>query len=273
MHTNLPPIESLLELVRNAGDAIMEVYHQDEWDTQLKADQSPVTAADLAAERILAQGLSVLTPDIPILSEEAQIPDWSERQGWTRYWLIDPLDGTREFLQRNGEFTVNLALIDQQTPILGIVYAPAKSAFYWGGTQLGAWCLENGLPSPIQTRAIEHTVHLLTSRRHGRKEAEAVAQVLKDFDVNTSAMGSSLKLCLIASGMADLYPRMTPTSEWDTAAAQAILVEAGGVLLNANTLEPLRYNTKDSLENPAFIALGDTSLNLEKRLNSESFNH
>jgi len=255
-------IQSLLELSEQAGEAILDIYHDiDRWQKNTKSDDSPVTAADIAAHHLLLQGLQRITPDIPVLSEEsAEIP-WSTRQSWNRYWLLDPLDGTREFLQRNDEFTVNLALIEQDRPVFGIVYSPVSKHLYWGGGN-EAWQRVSNHTSRINTRTASRRITLLTSRRHGKAEAEAFAEKLTSCcdEIDTLAYGSSIKLCLIAAGEADLYPRLAPTSEWDTGAGQAILEAAGGVLYSLDTRNPLRYNSKESLLNPPFVACGDPEL-------------
>ncbi|KGK40997.1 hypothetical protein LH51_18090 [Nitrincola sp. A-D6] len=262
-HTLLP---SLKQLACDAGDVIMQIYQdQNHWNTQQKSNDTPVTAADLAAHKLLVQGLQQLTPDIPILSEEAEIPDWQQRQHWSRYWLLDPLDGTREFLQRNGEFTVNIALIDAGQAQLGLVYAPDSETLYWGSAATGAWKSQRSGPGlAINTRPTADKLTLLTSRRHSQHESAAIAQLLPADSTNnitTLCLGSSLKLCRIAEGQADLYLRLSPTSEWDTAAGQAILEAAGGELLQLPELNPLPYNSKASLENPGFIASGQKRSN------------
>lgn len=262
-HKLLP---SLKQLACDAGDVIMNIYQDSShWNTQQKSNDTPVTAADLAAHKLLVQGLHQLTPDIPILSEEAAIPNWQQRQNWSRYWLLDPLDGTREFLSRNGEFTVNIALIEAGQALLGLVYAPDSETLYWGSATIGAWKswrLEPGIA--IHTRSTEDNLTLLTSRRHSQHESDAIKQLLPADATNsitTQCLGSSLKLCRIAEGQADLYLRLSPTSEWDTAAGQAILEAAGGELLQLPELKQLQYNNKASLENPGFIASGQKRLN------------
>ncbi len=251
---------SLKRLIVEAGDAIMKIYQDtDAWNTQQKENDTPVTAADLAAQEILISGLSSLTPDLPILSEEGQISDWAVRQHWLSYWLLDPLDGTREFLQRNGEFTVNIALIHQSRAILGLVYSPASKTLYWGGEQLGAWKSENDSSAQrISVRPRSKECILLTSRRHSHFEQEALNQLIDQgiFEkIESQSLGSSLKFCHIAEGKADLYLRISPTSEWDTAAAQAILEAAGGTILQLPEACSLHYNTKASTTNPSLIAL------------------
>ncbi|WP_240776085.1 3'(2'),5'-bisphosphate nucleotidase CysQ [Nitrincola schmidtii] len=255
----------LKQLIYRAGDAIMSIYaDQSLWETQQKSNDTPVTAADLAAQEVLIKGLSSLTPNLPILSEEGLMADWQIRQHWSRYWLLDPLDGTREFLQRNGEFTVNIALIDQGRAALGLVYAPATETLYWGsdGTQLkpkGAWKTHrHGEAEKIQVKPSSSECTLLTSRRHSQHETQALQRLI-DEGIYTSmkslSMGSSLKFCHIAEGKADLYLRLAPTSEWDTAAAQVVLEAAGGCILTLPEAIPMRYNEKEDINNPSFIAM------------------
>lgn len=250
----------LLQLVTAAGQAILDVQQGQALNTRHKHDDSPVTAADMAAHQRLCEGLSARFGEIPILSEEDSLPDWNLRQSWSSYWLMDPLDGTREFLQGNGEFTVNLALIQAHQPVFGIVYAPEFQRLWWGGPAWGAW---EGMPPAarsLHTRRFQDPLTLLTSRRHSTREAIIGTRLIEAgvcTQLLTPCMGSSMKMCLIAAGEADVYPRVAPTSEWDTAAAQAILTAAGGALLHLETLQPLSYNTKSDLTNPSFIALGD----------------
>ncbi|GAA5315057.1 MAG: 3'(2'),5'-bisphosphate nucleotidase CysQ [Candidatus Pelagadaptatus aseana] len=257
-------LNPVVELCREAGQAILDVYHGGaDMGLQTKADDSPVTRADLNAHNILEPGLEKLLPGIPVLSEEGGIPDFSVRQHWSRYWLVDPLDGTREFINRNGEFTVNVALIDNGCPILGVVYVPVSGVAYTGIAGGGA----NKIVAdtiPINTSKLTdqtgnaRSFTVVSSRRYG---TEAVDRLLAKLPpslgaVATRHIGSSLKMCLIAEGAADFYPRLAPTSEWDTAAAQAVVEAAGGALLDHN-LRPLRYNRKESLLNPNFFVVGD----------------
>ena len=269
-----PLIEPVIDLCWRAGEAILHVYAAPEaLNVSAKADNSPVTAADLAAHAILAPGLAALLPGVPVLSEEGDLPGFDERRRWSRYWLIDPLDGTKEFIRRNGEFTVNVALIDNGVPVLGVVFVPVLDMTYIGDLGVGAWKIDNRGRRAIQVRTIDSRlsanlpVEVVSSRRHG---GEAVVPVIDAVTaalgrVATKTMGSSLKLCLIAEGQADLYPRLAPTAEWDTAAAQAVVEAAGGQVVDAN-FKPLRYNTKDSLLNPFFHVLGDPSFDWEKLL-------
>ncbi|MFT5421882.1 MAG: 3'(2'), 5'-bisphosphate nucleotidase, partial [Candidatus Endobugula sp.] len=236
----------------------------------LKSDQSPVTAADIAAHQVLQAGLQSLLANVPVLSEEADIPCFEERQHWQRYWLVDPLDGTKEFIRRNGEFTVNVALIEKGRPVLGVVTVPVTGEVYWGVSGLGAF--KQGLTDssglPVKQMTVRKMaprleqglpVEVLASRRHGDQAmAVLLSQLHQQFThIACQAMGSSLKLCLLADARADLYPRLAPTSEWDTAAAQAIVEAAGGSVVDMNFL-PLKYNTKASLLNPHFYVIADT---------------
>lgn len=244
MNKLLPAIS---DLAQQAGDAIMAIYHAEDFAAaaavQHKADCSPLSRADSAAQQIISAGLQALTPQLPQLSEEATLPPWSERQNWQRYWLIDPLDGTKEFLQRNGEFTVNIALIEHGVPQLGVVYAPALGHLYSADVAARqAYC--NG--QPIHTQAPHRPPRVLVSRSHA--SATDMSQ-----QPHVIALGSSLKFCLIARGDADLYQRRGPTHEWDTAAGHAILTAAGGAVTELNG-QPLRYNQKPTLINPHFIA-------------------
>jgi 3'(2'), 5'-bisphosphate nucleotidase len=224
---------------------------------ETKADNSPLTQADRASHELLTRGLHELTPDIPILSEEGKTVDPTLRQSWSRFWLIDPLDGTKEFIKKTGEFTVNIALIEAGRPTLGLVYAPVLHLLYWSEKNEGAW-KKNGEDHPqrVRTRpARPETLTIVASRDHAGPE---VQNLLQRYPTATSrSMGSSLKFCLVAEGSADIYLRDVPTMEWDTGAAQAIVEAAGGqVLTTAGKL--LTYN-KDSLINPAIVTLGSNA--------------
>lgn len=271
--------ESLVALARRAGEAIMEVYNSADLGVEHKADDSPLTRADIAAHHIIATGLPDLD-DLPVISEEAPLPPVQERQGWSRYWLVDPLDGTKEFIQRSGEFTVNIALIEAGVPVLGVVHLPVTRVTYLGVAPAfspmlsGAWKYTGDqLPQPIHVRSLaqlreDNELIVLASRRHG---TEALSQLMTQLgerwpgQITLSNAGSSLKFCRIAEGLADFYPRLAPTSEWDTAAAQAVLEAAGGAVVNAEAtsggwLEALVYNRNDTLINPGFFAWGDKGL-------------
>jgi 3'(2'), 5'-bisphosphate nucleotidase len=251
--------EQVCEIAHRAGEAIMEIYTRD-FAIYEKSDASPLTEADLAAHNCIVAGLESIS-DLPILSEESASIDWQIRQGWSRYWLVDPLDGTKEFIKKNGEFTVNIALIDQGKAVLGVVYAPVLGTTYVGITGLGAYKLKGQDKTAISPK--QHlpgdTWKVVGSRSHQSPEIQALLDSLKG-ESELVAMGSSLKLCLVAEGAAHLYPRLGPTSEWDTAAAQAVVEAAGGkvtVITAENPLNPsappLLYNQKESLLNPFFL--------------------
>jgi 3'(2'), 5'-bisphosphate nucleotidase len=251
----LPEVRAL---VAAAGSAILEVYATAH-DVEYKADDSPITRADRAAHDILSAGLQRLTPGIPVLSEESS--DGHEaavRHGWEQFWLIDPLDGTKEFINRNGEFTVNVALIRGHRPVLGIVAAPVLDVVYYGAEGLGAHVARGaatGTPIHVRKPAAAPLV-VVGSRSHRGDSLDAVLARLGPHEMRP--MGSSLKFCLVAEGAADFYPRLGPTCEWDTAAAQAVVEAAGGAVTTLDG-QPLRYNERDTLLNPHFMAFGDAS--------------
>lgn len=254
-------VEPLIGLCRTAGERILEVYRKDDFGIEYKDDDSPLTVADRNSHVALVEGLSELS-DLPILSEEAADISWAERQSWTQYWLLDPLDGTKEFIKKNGEFTVNVALIDRGKPVLGVVYVPDKEILYYGVKGVGAFRVDgtSGAPVAIQVAPLpdaDQPWRLVGSRSH---QSEAFKIFAEQFDnPKIVSMGSSLKLCLVAEGAADLYPRLGLTSEWDTAAAQAVVEAAGGRVIDWETKRDLRYNCKDSLLNPSFIVCAKTS--------------
>ena len=253
------------EIARAAGDAILDIYHGD-FAVQTKADASPLTAADLAAQQVILDGLSRLETRLPILSEEAKALPWSERQHWSRYWLVDPLDGTREFVKRNDEFTVNIALIDQRCSVLGVVLAPVTGDLYVAELEGGAWLQrQTGAEwQRLHTRPLAQPPTVAGSRSHGGSQRSMLEQLVGG-DYRMLALGSSLKFCLIASGEADVYLRQGLTSEWDTAAAQCVLDEAGGAVLDLQG-QPFRYNRGESLLNPEFVAVGDRTIDWAERL-------
>jgi 3'(2'), 5'-bisphosphate nucleotidase len=253
------------EIARAAGDAIMAVYHSD-FAVQTKADASPLTAADLAAQQVIVAGLTTLDPLLPVLSEEAKARPWSERRHWSRYWLVDPLDGTREFVKRNGEFTVNIALIDDHRSVHGVVLAPVTGELYVAEHDQGAWLQAQAGDDwqRIRTRPLGQPPVVAGSRSHGGPQG-AMLQQLIGGDWQLVPLGSSLKFCLIARGAADVYLRLGPTSEWDSAAAQCVLDEAGGAVLDLSG-QPFRYNRGESLLNPEFIAVGDRTIDWAARL-------
>lgn len=249
------PVRAIAE---QAGEAIMRIYAGD-FDIMHKADDSPVTEADLAAHRVIKAGLRALTPQLPVLTEEGGLPDWSVRQHWSDYWLVDPLDGTREFVKRNGEFSVNIALIHHNRPVLGVVYAPATGAEFAGVQGVGSWRFTDYGAKPLKVRPLPSpTITLALSRSHGSRRERALIEALTR-DVGEPQVvrcGSALKTCMVAEGLADLYPRFGPTSEWDTAASQCVLEAAGGQLISLDG-KPLTYNRRVSVLNPSFIAYGE----------------
>jgi len=255
-------IQEVITIARHAGNAIMEVYQTD-FDIIMKDDHSPVTQADKEANRIIEKGLKSLDFVLPILSEEGRDIAYKERQDWKTFWLVDPLDGTKDFIKKNGEFTVNIALIESQIPIFGVVYAPATNLLFWGSLAYGAWKKE--VHSPAQTMMVapkyDQTVQIAASRSHPSTKMNTFLSQFKKY--NLHSIGSSLKMCKVADGSVHLYPRLGRTMEWDTAAAHAVLKSAGGDIINIRTRSSLKYNKKDLL-NPEFIA-GNLSIinNLE----------
>lgn len=248
-------LPAVTELAERAGRAILEIYN-DQYEVERKADTSPLTSADIAAHELIEQGLRSLWPDLPVLSEESAESSYSERGSWRRYWLVDPLDGTREFIKGNGEFTVNIALIDDGVPVLGVVHAPVIEVTYFAARDSGAWKRVGGHePERIQVAALsDGPVRVAGSRSHANERLAAYLDRLGEHELHP--MGSSLKSCLVAEGTADLYPRLGPTSEWDTAAAQAVVEAAGGQVTDTEG-RTLRYNQTDSLLNPEFLVFGD----------------
>lgn len=242
-------LKEVKEIAREAGAAIMDIYRSDDFDVQKKADDSPLTKADLAAHNIICDGLRALDIQYPVISEESSNISWAQRKHWCRYWLVDPLDGTKEFIKRNDEFTVNIALIEKGVPILGVVYAPALDAMYTGERDRGAFLNDKAIS--VASRKSE-TLRVVGSRSHPSQETTDWLDALgKPYEM--LGVGSSLKFCLVAEGKADIYPRLGPTNEWDTAAAHAVLSAAGG---QVTTLagNPLLYNQKEDYLNPHFIA-------------------
>ena len=260
---NIKDNNSLLLKVCNiavkAGNKIMEFYDQKN-EILIKEDQSPLTKADLASNKIIFEELKNINASISILSEETLV-EWSKRKNWNTYWLVDPLDGTKEFIKRNGEFTVNIALIENNIPILGVIYAPALSALYYGSKNCGSFKIScdtkiDSLSNSIQIKTNEKKdsdhFHVFESRSHSNQEFTSwVKNNVHSYDL--IKRGSSIKFCEIAEGKADLYPRFGPTSEWDIAAGHIILTESGGEIKNVNQ-NKLMYNLKESLINPHFIA-------------------
>ena len=257
--------EQAVSIAEAAGREILSIYAAG-FDVEAKSDDSPLTTADKAAHALINARLSELTPTLPIISEEGGIPDFTERQTWQRYWLVDPLDGTREFIKRNGEFTVNIALIEGHQPVIGVVHAPVLSRTYVGVANFGdnvpvpnRWAQRRdteGDRAITSRSAPEDQLTLVVSRSHRSPGVEELLERLPAFE--TISMGSSLKFCLVAEGAADCYPRFGPTSEWDSGAAQCIVEAAGGAVIQPDS-KPLSYNTKASTLNPNFVVIGDPS--------------
>ena len=253
-------IEQLIDLVRAAHVEIMRVYAQPV-EATFKADASPLTAADLASHRVLTAGLAALAPSLPVISEEGGVPDPATRAAWPAYWLIDPLDGTKEFLAKNGEFTVNVALVEHNRPTLGVVGVPAREQVFVGDVARGvARRIDaSGVHALSARRYAGARPAIVASRRHGGERLQRALEAIERAEgaPELRNVGSALKLCLLAEGAADLYPRLAPTCEWDTAAAQAVLEAAGGAVLQLSG-RPLTYNKPDIL-NPEFVAVADTT--------------
>jgi 3'(2'), 5'-bisphosphate nucleotidase len=256
---DLPALASaLMPVAASAGAAIMRVYQDEGFAVQRKEDNSPLTLADLESQRVIIEGLTRLTPDIPILSEESAQAPWSERRAWRELWVVDPLDGTREFVKRNGEFTVNIALVQEHEPVLGIVSAPALGLLYWGARGTGAFSRHRGATQrPIAVSPPHSPIRVIGSRSHMSPQTADYLARLGPHEM--SAIGSSLKFCWVAEGRAELYPRFGPTSEWDTAAGQALLEAAGGHVTRLDG-HRLRYNCRESLINGDFLAYSDRSV-------------
>lgn len=241
-------------IAEEAGKAVMKLYEGVALDAMGKGDESPLTLADLGSHKIIIQRLARLRPQWRVLSEESECAPFETRRDWRFFWLVDPLDGTKEFLKRNGEFTVNIALIEGDHPVLGVVYAPAIHVMYYAARNVGAFKQQRREASPIRARCShDGAMRIVISRSHADGEIERFARQFGKCEFVT--MGSSLKLCMVAEGRADIYPRAGPTMEWDTAAAQCILEEAGGSITGGDG-RPFRYN-KAMLCNPDFVAYGN----------------
>ena len=251
-------LDPVIQIAYQAGKVIMEVYDAG-YSVEEKSDHTPVTEADMAANKVIETSLKEHTPHLPILTEEAEPIPYSERKKWARYWLINPLDGTREFIKRNGEFTVNIALIDGDESVMGVVYAPEIGVIYYAAKGQGAFKQE----STNEPRAIHVNdkcagkTLVACGRSHPTTQIVNFLENLGEHEI--VRVGSALKSCMVAEGKADLYPRLGPTSEWDTAAAQCVVEEAGGAITDTN-MQRLRYNTKDDLLNPEFFVSGDQSI-------------
>ncbi len=255
-------LPNVIEIARSAGQLILDIYQKKQYQEFTKSDDTPVTSADIAAHKLITERLSELTPDIPVLSEEAADISLEKRAQWNRYWLVDPLDGTQEFIARSGDFATIIALIENNRPVMGVVYGPVSGVTYYAYHGKGAWKV------PDMNESVS-----ISSHKHAGKGFPIAMAISRRQDINriTSRMNTewnydlvplgsaALKACLVAEGAVDCYLRLGPTGEWDTAATQCIVEEAGGRILST-VLEPLSYNERDTLENPNFIVLGDESL-------------
>ncbi|HUM51638.1 MAG TPA: 3'(2'),5'-bisphosphate nucleotidase CysQ [Chitinophagales bacterium] len=248
-------IDNIIKIAINAGNAIIEIYKHD-FTVEIKSDDSPLTLADKNANEIIVAGLKNLDNSIPIISEENKLTDFSERKNWTKCWIVDPLDGTKEFIKKNGEFTVNIALVEQGIPVLGVVYVPAQNITYYAEKNKGSFKIDNGITTELKIRKLaeDGMLKIVGSRSHQTPELLAYVKQQKTRFANVEfvAAGSSLKFCLLAEGKADVYPRLGPTMEWDTCAGQIVATEAGAEVLRFDNNEPLLYN-RENLLNPFFI--------------------
>ena len=247
-------IKKIMDIAKEAGNGILEIYGE-EFTVDVKEDKSPLTEADKKSNDIIVAGLTEHYPEFPILSEETKVAEYEERSKWEFFWLIDPLDGTKEFIKRNDEFTVNIALIHQGRPILGVIYVPVFDITYFAAEGQGSYINELGQTRQIKKAEIgeDKKITIAASRSHLNEDTEAfVEEKRKDYEVEFISAGSSLKFCLVAEGKAHFYPRFAPTMEWDTGAGQIIAIEAGATVTVPDTGEPLKYNKEDLL-NPYFL--------------------
>jgi len=249
-------LEKIIETAREAGAAILEFYSED-IEVMDKEDDSPLTKADLAAHHIIVDALAEIDPDTPVISEESGVPGYEERKNWTKFWIVDPLDGTKEFIKKNGEFTVNIALIDEGEPVLGVVYIPAKDVLYYAEKGKGSYKVEDGnKPQRILSEAadLSQPLTVIQSRSHG---SDSLKDDLKKKGItmkDSVKAGSSLKFCLVAEGKADIYPRMGPTMEWDVAAGDCVYRNSAE---EGQHYSPLTYNKKDLLNSGFLIGLDE----------------
>ncbi|SJL84782.1 3'(2'),5'-bisphosphate nucleotidase CysQ [Vibrio palustris] len=255
-------LPDIIAIARSAGQIILDIYENHDYEAFIKSDDTPVTSADYAAHKLIVEKLQELTPDIPILSEEAANIDLATREQWDRYWLVDPLDGTQEFIARSGDFATVIALVEYNHPVMGVVYGPVSGVTYYAYSGKGAWKIPD-MSDNIRIQTHQHetpnqSIAIAISRRQNINRITDKLSINWNYDL--VPLGSAaLKACLVAEGAVDCYLRLGPTGEWDTAATQCIVEEAGGRILNTR-LDPLSYNERDTLENPNFIVLGDHSL-------------
>jgi len=257
----IPSLKEIVALSHRAGACVMAVYAEAQIDATYKADNSPLTRADLASHHLIVAALQAATPDLPVLSEESEDVPCATRQAWRRFWLIDPLDGTKEFIKKSADFTVNIALIDDGHPVIGVVFAPALGVTYYGAVGQGAFKEIDGVTHPIHVAETPSApLKVVASRSHGSEALETFLSRLGP--IERVSRGSSLKCCLVAEGAADLYPRLGPTMEWDTAAGQCVVEAAGGRVTDMDG-HPLRYN-KPNLLNPWFVVDGSVDFSWMK---------
>ncbi|MDH3327277.1 MAG: 3'(2'),5'-bisphosphate nucleotidase CysQ [Gammaproteobacteria bacterium] len=250
-------LPAVIKTSEEASDIILGFYNSD-FSVEEKDDQTPLTSADTAAHHCIVNALLELTPGIPVLSEEDSKIPFDERKTWSTYWLVDPLDGTREFIKKNGEFTVNIALISDHNPILGVIFVPVTGDCYYATKGNGAYKITESETTKLSVKnTTRDSIVVAGSRSYRDSSLDNFLSNIGSYEL--ISMGSSLKSCLVAEGKVDIYPRLGPTSEWDTAAAQCIVEEAGGFITDTS-LKPLRYNTKDILLNPHFLAFADDSI-------------
>ena len=253
-------LRNVIEILLEAGEAVISIYKQP-FSVKYKGDNTPITEADEISHRIITEGLKKLTPEIPIISEEGKDIPYEERKRYESFWLVDPLDGTKEFIEKRDEFTLNVALITKEKPVLGVVYAPAKNTIYFAEKGKGAFRGEvvageifDSIKLPLKF-GFEQPLKVVASRSHmDRRTEDFIKRLSSNLPIEIKTAGSSLKFCLVAEGNADVYPRFSPTMEWDTAAGHAVLEEAGGLVYSLNTFKGLKYN-KMNLKNNSFIAM------------------
>ncbi len=254
-------LPAVLALAEKAGRDIMAIYRDEShWDVQHKEDASPLTAADLASNRVLVPGLQTLTPDIPVISEECNESHFVQRLSWPRCWLVDPLDGTKEFIARNDEFSINIALVENHEAVLGVVYSPVTQTAYMAVRGAGAFRLQDGVSTRLHSAKFPEAgeaLRIVASRRHrGARDLAFCENVSRNLGlVELALAGSAFKICAVAAGDAHAYPRFGTTMEWDTAAGQVVVEEAGGALVDAKG-RPFRYNQRDTLLNSSFLVVG-----------------
>jgi 3'(2'), 5'-bisphosphate nucleotidase len=255
-------LPAVIEIARSAGQLILDIYEKKEYEEYTKSDETPVTSADIAAHKFIVEKLSELTPDIPVLSEEDADISLDKRSQWGRYWLVDPLDGTQEFIARSGDFATIIALVENHQPVMGVVYGPVSGVTYYAYQGKGAWKIPDMSESvKIKTHQHDGQAHPIAIAISRRQDINRITnRMCSAWNYDLVPLGSAaLKACLVAEGAVDCYLRLGPTGEWDTAATQCIVEEAGGRILSTQ-LAPLSYNERDTLENPNFIVLGDESL-------------